>query len=37
MFEEIALSAVKTLLFIFWSSMVFMIIWGALWTVAMKK
>ncbi|MEM3579981.1 MAG: hypothetical protein QXQ64_01800 [Candidatus Bathyarchaeia archaeon] len=37
MFEEMVSEAVKMLLFIFWTTIVFAIIWGALWLKAFKK
>ena len=37
MFEEIASNAVQTLIFIFWITLAFVIIWGALWIRAQKK
>ncbi len=37
MFEEIASNAVQTLIFIFWSTLAFVIIWGALWIRAQKR
>jgi len=37
MLEEIASEAVKMLLFIFWTTIAFAIIWGALWLRAAKK
>ncbi|MEM1551525.1 MAG: hypothetical protein QXS01_01095 [Candidatus Bathyarchaeia archaeon] len=37
MFEEMALEAVKMLLFIFWTTIAFAIIWGALWLKVSKK
>jgi len=37
MFEEMASEAVKMLLFIFWTTLAFAIIWGALWLRVCKK
>ena len=37
MFEEMASEAIKMLLFIFWTTLAFVIIWGALWLRAIKK
>jgi hypothetical protein len=37
MLEEIALSAAKILILIFWITIVLTIIWGALWLKAHKK
>ncbi len=34
MFEEIASEAVQMLILLFWISIAFIIIWGALWTRA---
>jgi hypothetical protein len=31
MFEELASEAVKMLLFIFWTTLAFAVIWGAIW------
>jgi hypothetical protein len=37
MFEEMAANAVQTLIFIFWATLAYVIIWGALWVRAQKK
>jgi len=37
MFEEIASSAAKILILIFWITLVLTIIWGALWLKVHKK
>jgi hypothetical protein len=37
MFEEMASEAVKMLVFIFWTTIAFAIIWGALWLRTSKK
>jgi hypothetical protein len=37
MFEEMASEAIKMLVFIFWTTIAFAIIWGALWLKASKK
>ncbi|MEM2780506.1 MAG: hypothetical protein QW791_06520 [Candidatus Bathyarchaeia archaeon] len=37
MFEETVLDAVKLLVFFFWFTLGFAIIWGALWLKAAKK
>ncbi|MDH5482100.1 MAG: hypothetical protein OEY22_04370 [Candidatus Bathyarchaeota archaeon] len=37
MFEEIASDAVRTLIFLFWSTLVVIIIFGALWIRACRK
>jgi hypothetical protein len=37
MFEEMASDAVKMLIFLFWTTIAFTIIWGALWLRAHKE
>jgi hypothetical protein len=37
MFEEIAADAVKMLILLFWVTIVFAIVWGALWARVSKK
>jgi hypothetical protein len=37
MFEEMASDAVKMLIFLFWTTIAFTIIWGALWLKAQKR
>ncbi|MEM0096418.1 MAG: hypothetical protein QXL77_07685 [Candidatus Bathyarchaeia archaeon] len=37
MFEEIVLDAVKVLVFLFWFTLGFAVIFGALWLKAVKK
>jgi hypothetical protein len=37
MFEEMASDAVKMLILFFWTTLVFAVIWGALWLKASKK
>ncbi|MEM3700707.1 MAG: hypothetical protein QXL57_07585 [Candidatus Bathyarchaeia archaeon] len=37
MFEEMASSAVKMLIFLFWTTIAFAIIWGALWLKSYRK
>jgi hypothetical protein len=37
MFEEMASDAVKLLIFLFWTTIAFTIIWGALWLKSHKR
>ncbi len=37
MFEEMASDALKMLIFLFWTTIAFAVIWGALWLKAAKR
>jgi len=37
MFEEMAANAVQSLAFIFWATLAYVFIWGALWVSTQKK
>lgn len=37
MFEEMALDAVRMLVFFFWTTLGFSIVWGALWLKVARK